>query len=818
MSRKPYGTYQYTPTAGVRADFKRLMNSFLSQNTVRYEVFSEIWREKNMSYICACRSSDREAREFMERIFVIALEYFLPPFQFQVRVGGLYLLYALFQIQPVVPKVKIRLTRSQWEDSLFLKQQAALQSHLDVVYIFNRLLCEHAFLFCLTAAEMSMPRGAVDVRDDEESLADELREERSSINSLFNYESMEQLSYLQDQYRQMKIGLSGPEATKPNKSLNVVNDGLVEDLILMLQSFRTKVSGISKYGKRNDTHPVEEVEVVESTGNRRSAIKAQAYSQVSTQRSRKTHVVVVEEEAGSSSVQKSPQKHGGVENMDKDPLEDSSREKQSGNAKLNMPVFFGDLSSDEDEDDEDYLPPIKMSRPSENKSASTGSMHKMKSKQAIRNRIEVKMKWPENEPSNPKNVQKDNDVNPDTCSSPKRKQGRPRKGPSFSPENFAKFQRLYSEKLKSQSSNSVSQRDSNCDSSEVLKVRISEFGDRGLNNSSEKKLIGQNPPRKIYVKEGQLFKSISFGPNQTLGVSSKNSQNSPEQIDPSDDDENEEVSSANGVSERGLNFAQAVSNLTKKVRKTPGHKLCKPPQPSFERSAMSTEELLDCDLPQTTHIVVKGYSGKGKLDVSAIARAVKSKGLAQTRPNSRVQKVEVKILQQKDTSNSLTSSAQPRSEKAVKRKGTNKKTQGGFDLLFSDFGFVDPDDESLKDGEAEEMSLSEGNSGSNAFNTPSNDKKAPSSIYVKPVQGRRRKWASHFQLCRPTTEQPDAPDTQDTSRKTEAVEAVKRLVNLPGKPQVLASTTMGKDGAEGSQQFKPYIKKSLSDGLQVRYL
>ena len=61
--KKKFGYYNYVPTTGVRADIKKLMNTFLSHNTVRYEKFSEIWREMNMSFFLACRSTDREARE-----------------------------------------------------------------------------------------------------------------------------------------------------------------------------------------------------------------------------------------------------------------------------------------------------------------------------------------------------------------------------------------------------------------------------------------------------------------------------------------------------------------------------------------------------------------------------------------------------------------------------------------------------------------------------------------------------------------------------------------------------------------------------------
>ncbi|KAK3784846.1 hypothetical protein RRG08_056804 [Elysia crispata] len=268
----------YKPTNGVRTDFKHLMNIFLSSATVRFEQFSEVWRALNMSYLCAGRNSDREAREFIEKVLVIAREYFLPPYQFQARVGGLYLLYAIYQIQPISPKVKIRLTPQQWDDSLHFQLQAKQQSHLDVVYIFNRLIQEQAFQFCFTPQEIGTHSNSWESEDAEVDLADEMKEEKCIINKLFNYESLEQLSYLQDQYQRMKVALAGPHATKPDKSLNVVKEELVEDIVLSLQSFKENVANMSKRVGNSKQKAEEELRTTPQTvGSRRQALKNQAY-------------------------------------------------------------------------------------------------------------------------------------------------------------------------------------------------------------------------------------------------------------------------------------------------------------------------------------------------------------------------------------------------------------------------------------------------------------------------------------------------------------------------------------------------------------
>ncbi|XP_059160095.1 snRNA-activating protein complex subunit 1-like [Physella acuta] len=308
MSRKSYTRF-YQPIAGIRTDFKRLINSFLELKTVRYEAFSEIWRSKNMSFLCAGRCSDRETREFIEKILLVAQEYFLPPFQFQVRVGGLYLLYGIFQIQPLLPKVRIRVTSSQWKDIVYFQQQAAQQHHLDVVYVFNKLIFEQAFHFCYSSVEV-VNSCLIEGDDNEMDLADDMKEENSSVNQLFVYESIEKLSYLQDQYQRMKVSLAGPNATKPDKSLDVVHGEFVGELVDLLQSYKEEAASILKNRKDHEsTSETTEENSTDSSGGRRQMLKALAYSHVSGTNKPRHNIVVETASTNNSSGGGASSKH-----------------------------------------------------------------------------------------------------------------------------------------------------------------------------------------------------------------------------------------------------------------------------------------------------------------------------------------------------------------------------------------------------------------------------------------------------------------------------------------------------------------------------
>lgn len=54
---------RYEPLCGVKTDFENLLQKFAKTETVRYEKFSEIWREMKMSLLCCGRQDDREVRE-----------------------------------------------------------------------------------------------------------------------------------------------------------------------------------------------------------------------------------------------------------------------------------------------------------------------------------------------------------------------------------------------------------------------------------------------------------------------------------------------------------------------------------------------------------------------------------------------------------------------------------------------------------------------------------------------------------------------------------------------------------------------------------
>ncbi len=64
-----------------------------------------------------------------------------------VRAAALYLLYALYWRQPLLPKIKIRLTMEELEDISALIDECREGHHWDLVYVWTKLIQDHAFVF-----------------------------------------------------------------------------------------------------------------------------------------------------------------------------------------------------------------------------------------------------------------------------------------------------------------------------------------------------------------------------------------------------------------------------------------------------------------------------------------------------------------------------------------------------------------------------------------------------------------------------------------------------------------------------------------------
>ncbi|XP_062902509.1 snRNA-activating protein complex subunit 1b isoform X2 [Mobula hypostoma] len=134
-------------TAGLKTDYERLLLHFQQTGSVRYEEFSAIWRDMKFSTIFYGKMGKIDRRTFAREALALASRYFFPPYSFQIRLGGLYLLYGLYNTQLCQPKEKIRIALKNWDEVVSCQEEMVNAEHFDAVYILKKLLNDKAFHF-----------------------------------------------------------------------------------------------------------------------------------------------------------------------------------------------------------------------------------------------------------------------------------------------------------------------------------------------------------------------------------------------------------------------------------------------------------------------------------------------------------------------------------------------------------------------------------------------------------------------------------------------------------------------------------------------
>ncbi|KAM7000519.1 snRNA-activating protein complex subunit 1-like [Tautogolabrus adspersus] len=195
-----YSEFFYTP---LTEDVEELLARFQQTDSVRYQDFSAIWREMSFSDVFLGITREGELKRFCRVTLATAMKYFLPPYSYQIRVGGLYLLFAFYHTQLAVPPVQIRLALRDWAQvDKFLKNSVD-SGHLDVVYIYRKLFETKAISYTamphfLTFQKQRKPK--------KEPVCAEFLGRTTAVQDLLSADVLEEFTNIQNQYGKLKEG------------------------------------------------------------------------------------------------------------------------------------------------------------------------------------------------------------------------------------------------------------------------------------------------------------------------------------------------------------------------------------------------------------------------------------------------------------------------------------------------------------------------------------------------------------------------------------------------------------------------------------
>ncbi|KAI3367887.1 hypothetical protein L3Q82_026224 [Scortum barcoo] len=285
----------------VKADCELLLSRFQRTESVRFEIFSKIWRDMKFSQIFY-GTMNHEKRAFSRLVLDMAYGFFLPPFSFQIRVGGLYLLYSLYQCQTASPTEQIRLALKDWDDVKKFEKDAIDAQHLDAVYIFRKLMFLKAFHFTAVPTLLTYNKKR---KVERSMLCEEFMEPASRPQELINIKLMEELTNVHELYDKLKNSVSSTSG-EAAPSIKLIHKDFVPQLRDTVMDFYKWQQKKDRAGEDEDDHGEGTSTQQESSSRAEllASIKSKAYGQAAeaakSRRHRQVEVDLTSNEAGPS--------------------------------------------------------------------------------------------------------------------------------------------------------------------------------------------------------------------------------------------------------------------------------------------------------------------------------------------------------------------------------------------------------------------------------------------------------------------------------------------------------------------------------------
>ncbi|KAL1421506.1 hypothetical protein MTO96_004189 [Rhipicephalus appendiculatus] len=266
-------------SAGFQTDMDTLLRKFTAEESIRYNAFSKVWREMKFSLVF-CGRKERELRLFFEEIVPIILQLWLPTCSFRERVFGLYMLYAVYAVQPISPKLKVRLRLADWEQSEVLLRIATREQHLDVCYILHRMRLENCFHLVAFLRQRSpvMYHGQ---EEDVRSIIAANAKVFSPLEKMTKNGIFQQLQLIHQQYMTMKAAQEKPEVRDLTFVKEDVYDNICRRVSVLQLVYRSQQIQAAASTSRRDRGSTVGGETVAA---RRENLRAQQFSTVTKTR------------------------------------------------------------------------------------------------------------------------------------------------------------------------------------------------------------------------------------------------------------------------------------------------------------------------------------------------------------------------------------------------------------------------------------------------------------------------------------------------------------------------------------------------------
>lgn len=210
-------------------DVEELLLRFQGADSVRYADFSRIWRQMSFADVFVGIFRSSEVKSFSRVALATAVKYFLPPYSFQIRVGGLYLMFGFYHTQLADPPVSIRLALKDFAAvQKFLKDSLGA-GHYDIVYIYERLVAAKAFHYTAMPHYLHFQKQKKPRKD---SVCASFLGRTSAVQDFISLDLLEELSNIQTLYTKLK-----ESTVEVGSRIDVIQPDLVPSLEKSMTEF-----------------------------------------------------------------------------------------------------------------------------------------------------------------------------------------------------------------------------------------------------------------------------------------------------------------------------------------------------------------------------------------------------------------------------------------------------------------------------------------------------------------------------------------------------------------------------------------------------
>lgn len=129
------------------ADIDELVEAFVEIDGLELSQMKELWRSRSFSFIHEAKLPHVNLAFFMQALYSCTLDFLEGKLPWSKKIGGLYVLYILYETQISVPPIKIYLSTDNLENIYSLVQEAKANGPLTALRIVNRMMVGDFFLY-----------------------------------------------------------------------------------------------------------------------------------------------------------------------------------------------------------------------------------------------------------------------------------------------------------------------------------------------------------------------------------------------------------------------------------------------------------------------------------------------------------------------------------------------------------------------------------------------------------------------------------------------------------------------------------------------